>query len=109
MTAKLPSARCARRCFVGIAALHNTVTAVKRQPVANVTNSANVMTVKRHIVQIATIPMYVNVATEEDAMIVKCICFVKEVAGQIIASSALTLTTSSGAICASWNTVMIAD
>ena len=73
MTAKLPSAPNAGRCFVGIAALHNTATAVIGSLVTNVTNSAIVITVKRTIVQIVTISMYVNVATELDAMIVQCI------------------------------------
>ena len=111
MIAQLLSARCVRRCFAGIVPLHNTATAVICSLVTNVTNSANVMSANRNIVQIVTKPpMYVNVATELDAMNVQCICIVKEpVAGQIIASSALTLTTSNGAIFASMNNVTIAD
>ncbi len=97
MIAQLLSARCVRRCFAGIVPLHNTATAVISSLVTNVTNSANVITVERRFVQIATASMYVNVATKLDAMIVECICIVKEqVAGQIIVESALTLTTSNG-------------
>jgi hypothetical protein len=110
LSAELLPARCARRCFAGIVPLYNTATAVICSLVTNVTNSANVMTVKRRFVQIATASMYVNVATELDAMIVECICIVKEqVAGQIIAASALTPTTSNGAIFARRNTVTNAD
>ena len=110
MIAQLLSARCVRRCFAGIVQLHNTATAVISSLVTNVTNSANVITVERRFVQIATASMYVNVATKLDAMIVECICIVKEqVVGQIIVMSALTRTTSNGAIFASWNTVTIAD
>ena len=107
---KFLSARHARICFAGIVQLHYTATAVICSLVTNVTNSANVITVERRFVQIATASMYVNVATKLDAMIVECICIVKEqVAGQIIVVSALMLTTSNGAILAGWNTVMIAD
>lgn len=109
LSAKLLSAIHARICFAGIVQLRNTATAVIGSLATNVTNSANVITAKRDIVQIVTKSMYVNVATKRDALIVPFIILVKEVAGQITVASALTRTTSNGAIFASWNTVTIAD
>ena len=109
MSAKLLSASHARRCFAGIAALHDIVTRVPWHPAVTAMISSNAMSVRKDSVQIAGMFVHVNVATKRDALSVHFIILAKVAALCLIVSSVLTLTTFSGVIFARKNIVTTVD